>query len=133
MDRVFVDTGAWYAYFNCSDPDHAAVSRLLNEWKGRLLTTEYVFDEIVTLVRIRVGHAEACRVGETIRRGTVAMLVDVTSADVESAWRRFVRHTDKVYSFTDCTSFAVMDRLKLGIAAAVDSDFARAGYTAIPG
>ena len=133
MDRIFVDTGAWYACFNRSDPDHGAVSRLLGEWKGRLLTTEYIFDEIVTLVRIRIGHPEACRVGMTLHAGAIASLVDVTPADIESAWKRFVRHSDKVYSFTDCTSFAVMDRLKIRIAAAVDSDFSRAGYTAVPG
>ena len=133
MDRIFVDTGAWYAFFNRSDPDHDTVSGLLEEWKGRLLTTEYIFDEIVTLVRIRIGHPEACRVGTALRAGTVASLVDVTPADIESAWKRFIRHSDKVYSFTDCTSFSVMDRLKIKIAAAVDSDFSRAGYTALPG
>jgi predicted nucleic acid-binding protein len=133
MDRIFVDTGAWYAYFNMSDPDHDAVTHLLGEWKGRLLTTEYIFDEVVTLVRIRIGHAQACRVGEALRGGAVARLVDVTSADIESAWTRFIRNTDKTYSFTDCTSFVIMDRLGLKIAAAVDADFSRAGYTAIPG
>jgi len=133
MDSIFVDTGAWYAYFNGSDPDHAAVTHLFGEWKGRLLTTEYIFDEVVTLVRIRVGHAQACRVGEALRGGAVVRLIDVTPADIRSAWQRFVRHTDKVYSFTDCTSFAVMDRLGLKIAAAVGADFSRAGYTAIPG
>jgi predicted nucleic acid-binding protein len=49
MDRLFVDTGAWFAYFNAVDPDHDAVATVPEEWESRLLTTDYVFDELMTL------------------------------------------------------------------------------------
>ena len=44
MDRLFVDTGAWYAFFDARDPDHTAVAEALHAWEGRLVTTDYVFD-----------------------------------------------------------------------------------------
>jgi len=132
MDRLLVDTGAWFAYFNALDPDHGAVATVLEEWEGRLVTTDYVFDELVTLVRYRVGHAEACAAGETLRDPRVAMLVAVSPEDVARAWVRFRRDADKQYSFTDCTSFTILERLQLKAAIAVDADFRRAGFRTLP-
>jgi predicted nucleic acid-binding protein len=132
MERLFVDTGAWFAFLNAADPDHEAVAEAIGAWDGRLLTTDYVFDELVTLCRHRVGHQAACAAGEALRCATVTMLVSVEPRDIEQAWKRFTREADKSYSFTDCTSFAVMRRLGLGKAAAVDPDFRRAGFETLP-
>ena len=132
MDRVLVDTGGWFAHFNAGDPDHSAVDSVLMEWEGRLLTSDYIFDELVTLVRYRVGHSEACKIGDVLRNGGLAKWVDIKPCDRDSAWRRFARDRDKSYSFTDCTSFAIMDRLGIATAVAVDEDFRRAGYHVLP-
>jgi predicted nucleic acid-binding protein len=132
MDRLFVDTSAWYSLANAKAPRHAEVKKTLAAWEGRLCTTDYVFDELVTLVRYRVGHEPAVTVGEVLRGGDVCLLVAVEPEDVHAAWKRFVREADQRYSFTDCTSFAVMRRLKLTTAAALDDDFARAGFVVVP-
>ena len=132
MKRLFVDTSAWFAFFNGADPDNEAVAKILVEWDGRLVTTEYVFDEIVTLLRYRVDHHTARRAGKVLRNGDIATLATVELRDVEEAWNRFCKQADKKYSFTDCTSFAVMDRLGLTKAAAVDPDFRRAGFQVLP-
>lgn len=132
MNRLFVDTSAWFAYFNALDRDHARVAAVLEEWGARLLTTDYVFDELVTLCRYRAGHEAACRAGAVLRTQGVAEMVSVTSGDVESAWTRFRRDADQQHSFTDCTSLAVMERLRITVAAAVDADFRRAGYRTLP-
>ena len=132
MERLFVDTGAWFAYFNAADPDQGAVAPVLEEWEGRLVTTDYVFDELVTLCRYRVGHSAACLAGSALRGTGVTLLVEVQSGDREHAWNRFSREQDTAYSFTDCTSFAVMRRLRLTTAAAVDEHFRRAGFRVLP-
>ncbi len=132
MERVFVDTGAWFAFFNAADPDHDAVADVLLEWQGRLVTTDYVLDEVITLVRYRVGHAEACNVGAVLRSGDIAALLDIEHRDRDKAWQRFAGARDKAYSFTDCTSFAAMDRLGITTAVAVDDDFRQAGYRVLP-
>ncbi|MBI5441219.1 MAG: PIN domain-containing protein [Deltaproteobacteria bacterium] len=132
MDRLFVDTSAWYAFLNRHDPNHSAVADVLAEWEGRLLLTDYVFDELVTLIRARVGHELAVRAGSALRSGDLALLVAVEPKDIENAWQRFCRDSDKAYSFTDCCSFAVMTRLRLSQAAACDAHFRQAGFHSLP-
>ena len=132
MERVFVDTSAWFAFLNAADPDHEAVAEVLEVRAAHLVTTDYVFDELVTLVRYRIGHAEACRAGEFLRSRNITVLVAVQPADIERAWRQFTKHADKKYSFTDCTSFATMRRLGIQHVIAIDPDFRRAGFTVLP-
>lgn len=132
MERLFVDTSAWYAYANSKDPRHDEVVAALSPWEGRLLTTDYVFDELVTLVRYRVGHPSAVAIGKVLRGGDACLLITVEPSDLEGAWERFTREREHRLSFTDCTSFAVMDRLGIGSAAALDEDFRRAGFTTLP-
>jgi len=52
---VFVDTGAWFAYFVRRDPDHQAALQWMKANRLPLLTTDFVLDELLTLTRIRNG------------------------------------------------------------------------------
>jgi predicted nucleic acid-binding protein len=49
MERAFVDTSAWFAYANRLDPDHTRIHTVLPTFQGRLVTSNFVFDETVTL------------------------------------------------------------------------------------
>ncbi|MEJ2421703.1 MAG: PIN domain-containing protein [Acidobacteriota bacterium] len=132
MERLFVDTSAWYALANKKAARHKEVKRAIAEWEGRLCTTDYIFDELVTLIRYRVGYAPAVEVGEVLQDSGTCLLVRVEDQDIRDAWDQFVRERDQRNSFTDCTSFAVMRRLGLTTAAALDDDFVRAGFVVVP-
>lgn len=132
MERLFVDTSAWFAHVNRSDPDHAAVRDTLRRFDGRLVTSNFVFDEIVTLLAARSGHAAAATVGGLLLDPRVVDLLRITSADERESWRLFLDRPDKGYSYTDCTSFVTMRRLGIESAAALDDDFAREGFRVVP-
>jgi hypothetical protein len=132
VERLFVDTSAWIAFANRGDPDHEAVAEALWRFAGRLVTSNYVFDETVTLARYRLGPDIAVEVGETLQDLSVVDLVQVTVEDQRRAWELFAARRDKDYSFTDCTSFCVMRRLNLARAAALDEDFRREGFLVVP-
>lgn len=132
MKRVFVDTGAWYSLVDRNDPDHTPVAQSLAQWKGRLLTSNFILDEAVTLVRYRLGHEPAARLGEVLASGSVARLVRVGGVDEARAWNIFKRYRDKSFSYTDCISFAVCERLGLESAITVDADFRSYGIDSIP-
>jgi hypothetical protein len=132
MKRAFVDTSAWYAYVRREDPDHAAVKTALEKWAGRLVTSNFVFDEVVTLTRARLGFSAASRVGQALRDPGVVDLVRTLPEDEDNAWLYFTRRKDKWFSFTDCVSFLVMRRLHLTTALALDEDFRQAGFHVEP-
>ena len=50
---IFVDTGAWYASLVPTDPDHSGAVQWLATNSFPLLTTDYVIDETLTLLRVR--------------------------------------------------------------------------------
>ena len=132
MERLFVDTSAWFAHVNREDPDHEAVAELLSEFPGRLVTSDYVFDETVTLCQTRLGHEVAAMTGETLRDPEVVDLIRLSSGDEGAAWQLFLARPDKGYSFTDCTSFVLMRRARLNRAAALDRHFIQEGFEASP-
>jgi uncharacterized protein len=132
VKRLFVDTGAWYALADRKDPDHNRVADCLQHQPGRLATTNFILDESVTLIRYRLGFAAAKTFGDSLWRGDVATVLAVSRQDEARAWEIFTRYRDKSFSFTDCTSFAVMQRLKIANAVAIDEDFRDFGLNCLP-
>jgi predicted nucleic acid-binding protein len=55
----------------------------------------------------------------------------VLKADVEQAWVVFDRYRDKDWSFTDCVSFVMMQRLGITKAFAFDDDFRQFGTVTV--
>ena len=136
MTPLLVDTSAFYALADRGDGNHAAARRALGRFatsERELVTTTYVFDETVTLVRGRLGHKAAVSMGERLLASGWCRLLEVSSELRRSAWDIFVRHSDQVFSFTDCTSFAVMRAMGLSEAFTFDrQDFGAAGFVTVP-
>ena len=131
-DLLFVDTSVWFALVNRQDPEHDSVRDALESFRGRLVTSSFVFDETVTLCRYRLGRDTALKVGDELLSGEMVDYVRVTSGDESAAWQLFRQRVDKDYSFTDCTSFVLMRRLRIDRAAALDDDFRREGFEVVP-
>jgi len=130
---IFVDTSAWYALLDRNDRNHAHAVRFAEGSRDLLLTSTYILDETVTLVRKHLGHAIAVRFGDRLWNEEIARLVRVSPEDELRAWTIFARHTDKGFSYTDCTSFALMERLQIDAAFAFDSHFAQYGrFSCLP-
>ena len=120
---IFVDTGAWFARFVEHDADHAAALEWLHSNRQPLVTTEFVIDELVTLLCARKQRAKALEVGEQLLISGSVHIEHVTTGDVAEAWKTFKAFSDKDWSFTDCTSRVVMQRLGIRTAFAFDDDF----------
>jgi predicted nucleic acid-binding protein len=130
--HAFVDTSAWFAYVNRLDPDHTRIHSLFQTFQGRLVTSNFIFDETVTLCLYRLGYQVATRVGEVLLDPTVVDLLRLTPDDEHRAWALFPARPDKTYSYTDCTSFVLMRRLRIQQAIALDADFQREGFLLLP-
>ena len=129
--RLFVDTSAWLALNNKNDQYHdEAVSKItkVRQQKIQLVTSEYVFDESVTIIRYRVSHRAAVAFGDALISSNVASIEDITDEERLKAWVLFKKYRDKDLSFTDCTSFALMVKLKLQKAFSFDDHFKQVGF-----
>jgi uncharacterized protein len=133
---TFVDTSAFYALADKRDTNHRrarATLKTLARRGGSLLTTTDVFDEAVTLVRYRLGHQAAVKVGQGLLGSSWCRLVEVSRETRQAAWEIFTRYSDQSFSFTDCTSFATMRAMNLTEAFTFDrADFGTAGFLVRP-
>ena len=96
------------------------------------MTSNFVFDETLTLVRSRLGWRVARQLGERLRDERVTGLVRVSPEDEEAAWAIFTGYDDKSFSFTDCTSFAVVRWMHIAVCVTLDADFRSFGLHYIP-
>lgn len=127
---IFVDTSAFLAIENRRDAHHSRALSLRNTWlkKGQtLVTSDYVLDESYTIIRLRAGHPVVVQFGEAIRNSQLLRIVYVTPEIIEEAWRLFKAHADHDFSFTDCTTFSLMERLSISAAFTFDSHFKEYG------
>jgi predicted nucleic acid-binding protein len=56
----------------------------------------------------------------------------LTRISGEAAWEMFQAYEDKEWSFTDCTSFVLMQRRQLYLAFSFDYHFKQAGFQLWP-
>jgi predicted nucleic acid-binding protein len=124
---IFVDIGAWFAAFVPNDPDHQAADQWLDANHQPLVTTDYVIDELLTLLKVRGEYARAESLGGALLREDIADIYWVTPDDVMAAWDVFQRFRDKAWSFTDCVSRSVIERLQIEAAFAFDEHFRQFG------
>ena len=124
---ILVDTGAWFAAFVPNDADHSAADAWLETNTDLLVTTDYVIDELLTLMKMRGEFQRALRVGAALFTEEIAQVVWVLPEDIAHAWETFQRYHDKGWSFTDCVSRVVMERLGIQRAFAFDDHFRQFG------
>jgi predicted nucleic acid-binding protein len=127
-DRFFVDTSGWYAFLNAGDPRHKVVKDLMGSRGVRLATSTYVFDELVTLVQARVGHHKAVAVGNALRTAAGLEMLAVSETVETASWNLFAQRGGRGYSFTDCTSFVLMQEFNLHRAVTLDQHFMKEGF-----
>jgi len=135
MNAVFVDTGGWMACADRADPAHVActATRDATLEAGRILiTTDFVVDETLTLIRFRLGLAAANAWWQQIDGSARLRWERVENDRFERARNLFFQYPDKDLSFTDCTSIAVMRELKLKTVITTDRHFHQVGFDVLP-
>ena len=128
---VFMDSAGFLALWDAADehhPDAVRIQKELFSKRRRFLTTDYVVDETVTLLRMRHSHAAAVDFLESIERSEALHLEWIGAARFPAATSLFRTHADKKWSFTDCVSFAIMHELKIREAFTTDHHFKQAGF-----
>ena len=135
MKALFVDTAGWMACADAADPAHTqsrtARDRALEAGQA-LVTTDFVVDETLTLLRVRLGLRAAETWWQQIDGSARLRWERIDSNRFEKARQMFFRYRDKAFSFTDCTSFVAMRDARLTHVLTTDSHFRQAGFHVLP-
>ena len=90
----------------------AAAEKIIEELlenKVELVTSNYIVDECSTMLRVKCGLKKAMLFREYILNSKqMIKIYRVSVSDEKKAWEIFLKYKDKDFSYTDCTSFAVI-------------------------
>ena len=129
---VFLDTGVIYAHHDTDASRHevgvAALTHVLRSPEyGRVMTSEYVYDEVVTLTQRRTGSvANGVEVGRRIRGDGYPDAIELlhTSPPLfENAVGIYETYTDQELSFTDAVTVAMVEHHDIDAVLSFDDDF----------
>jgi len=125
---VFIDTGIFVAARNKSDVNHErAVDLLEKALKGEygaMYTSDYVFDEAVTVALMRTERPEiAIDVGNFMLSSKKLQILYVDRTTFTKAWQIFNKYVEKGLSFTDAISIALMRRYNVDYIISFDKHF----------
>ena len=134
-ELLFIDTSAWIALYDQDDAHHKDAIRFFTPHNLRLrrlipVTTNFIFAEVYTY--FCRNHSIALTIGQAIKASKILKLLRVEEADEARAWEITQKYADKDFSYTDCTSFAVMQRLNCRKAFAFDTHFNHMGFEVVP-
>jgi predicted nucleic acid-binding protein len=92
-----------------------------------LLTTDYIVDETLTLLRARGERQRARLLGERFFESSMTEVYLLSEDDIRQAWSVFRQYDDKSWSFTDCTSKVVIEQMNISEAFTFDHHFTQFG------
>jgi predicted nucleic acid-binding protein len=131
VKRVFVDTGAWIALTDQSDAFHTQAHQIADHLKNLntlLVTSDYVLDETITWLRYHAGHQVAAEFADQVMSSQVTEVIYIDENVFSRTVALFRKYKDQKFSFTDCSSFALMQTHRIKQAFAFDAHFTTAGF-----
>ena len=129
---IFVDTSAFIALRVKDDLNYKRAQDFLTAVKDqrlRLHTTNFILDEVYSYF-CRV-HEIALEMAGLIMNNPLIALHRISADDEEGAWQILKTYSDKDFSYTDATSFAIMERLGLETVFTFDEHFDQYGRFSI--
>lgn len=132
--RVFLDSSGFLALANADDPSHEAMKATMNRFRDErwwLFTSNFVIAETHALFLARLGQRQATDFLRDVAPNS-ATVIRTSLKDESRARDIIIQYDDKRFSYTDATSFAIMERLRIGTALTLDAHFAQFGFTVFP-
>lgn len=134
IKSIFMDTWSFLALAHRQDNHHQTVVEIyqnLRREKYFFYTTDYVLDELITLLFRRSPGHEAVLFADGLQLGAAQgtlIIEQITTERFAFAWSLRKKFQDKPrISFTDLTSMVVMNELKIKMVFTDDEHFLHIG------
>lgn len=110
-NQIFVDSNFFVALFNPNDTQYAKalkISKYLDKNKIKLIISNYVFLEIVTVLSQKRGKKVSIDVGEYLQNVTNIKIIHIDEGLNQQTWNTFCAVQNKNISFVDCSTVVLM-------------------------
>lgn len=129
--KLFVDTWGWLALADRGERQHPQVTSFYAERTrrtGLVVTSDYVLDEVLTMMYSRLPFEIATRFADSVMRSPFITIERISPERFQKAWELRLKFSDKPrISFTDLTSMATMNELGISDVLTADKHFAQVG------
>jgi len=128
--KIFIDTAAFIALVDATDKNHQPAKRCYREIvqsRNSLVSSNFVICETLNYLRTRISYKVSIKFRESVYKSDILEIIYISMDTEEEAYKIFKKYKDKDFSFTDCTSFALMERKKIKKAFSFDHHFMQFG------
>ena len=130
---IYVDTSAFYAYLSRDDQDHDRVVEALRaslEAESALVASSYVVAETMGLVQHRLGVGTLARFVEDML--PLVQVQWMAASEHDAAWRLLRDVGKRSFTIVDASTVVLMHRDGVKRVLALDPEFRRLGFVALP-
>ena len=129
---ILFDSGSIYSYINSDNEKHNIALPIMREalrgQYGKLMVSNYVLDEALTLARARTRRCDCgrailvfVRTKEEDKAAFYEIIVDRTMIEVAEGY--YEKFCEKGLSFTDCIQLAIIEKHEIQYFATFDRSF----------
>ena len=123
---IFLDSSFLIAYSNPVDEHREKAVKIMDDLiagkYGKPYVSDYVFDEVVTVVFVRTKDLSlAITIGNILKNSLE--IINIDNELFDKSWQIFKSQANTKFSFTDCTILAAMERDGIKYVATFDEDF----------
>ena len=120
---IFIDSSVFCAYANVRDVHHKNAKKIIEDIiSGKHengITTDYIFDETVTVIRRKANSETAIEIGRFLLDSEI-FIAKIDSLAFQKSWELFQANG---LSFTDCSNIAFMNLFDISKIATFDKGF----------
>ena len=120
---IFIDSSVFCAYANVRDVHHKNAQKIVSDVvSGKHengITTDYIFDETVTVTKRKANSKTAVEIGKFLLDSEI-FIAKVDSIVFQISWELFQAND---LSFTDCSNIAFMNLFDISKIATFDKGF----------
>ena len=130
-----MDTGFLIGVYSKKDENHDLAIEIREDLKNEINTlqlfySDYIFDELITYLKKktmgqRLNHSDIIDIGEKIHTSKVFQVLHVSKKTYEKTWELIKEYQDKRWSFTDASSFVLMNTFDIQYFLSFDVHFSQ--------
>jgi predicted nucleic acid-binding protein len=129
MEKVFIDTGFWISMIDSKDENHEMAKKIIPKFSNYILiTSDFIIFETITYLNCSLKRHDLAIHFLDKMNSKYFNIVKVDELIKKESLELLKSHTDKDFSFTDCTSFVIMNQLKIQFYLGYDSHFSQKSF-----